>query len=134
MDHIELFVPSREQAANWYRRALGFEVLEKHRHWAVEGGPLMISNDGGETMLALFRGQPQGELPVSGLRRLAFRTDAAGWIEFLRGSGSWRQPALSGAEVQDHDQSLSVYFSDPWGNPLEVTTYQAEEARRLLAT
>ena len=59
IDHIELFVPSREEAAKWYAKVFGFSVIEEHRDWAVEGGPLMITNDGGDTMIALFRGTPQ---------------------------------------------------------------------------
>jgi catechol 2,3-dioxygenase-like lactoylglutathione lyase family enzyme len=50
IDHIELFVPDQWEAAEWYAKVLGFEVIQEHVHWAEEGGPLMITNDGGETM------------------------------------------------------------------------------------
>jgi len=60
VDHVEIFVPSREQAARWYERALGAD------------------------------------------------------------------------HIQDHGKALSVYFTDPWGNPLEVTTYDHEAAREGL--
>ena len=99
LDHIELFVSSREQAAEWYGRVFGFEVLEEFRVWAKQGGPLMISNDGGNTMIALFEGPPQGEQEVRGFRRLAFRvTDT----DFLRFIATGRRPrsrpvAMSGA-------------------------------------
>jgi catechol-2,3-dioxygenase len=35
--------------------------------------------------------------------------------------------------MQDHDQSLSLYFSDPDGNPIELTTYDAALARSRLS-
>jgi catechol 2,3-dioxygenase-like lactoylglutathione lyase family enzyme len=62
IDHVELFVPDRYQAAEWYRRVLGLKVVAEYEHWASDPrGPLMISSDGGHTKLALFQGTPQGE-------------------------------------------------------------------------
>jgi catechol 2,3-dioxygenase-like lactoylglutathione lyase family enzyme len=123
LDHIELFVPDQREAAEWYGQVFGFEVIQAHVHWAEEGGPLMISNDGGDTMLALFRGPPQRDRTVVGLRRLAFRVNAGDFLDFLKNSANWRQPPLTQADVIDHDKSFSVYFSDPYGNLLEITSY-----------
>lgn len=131
LDHIEIFVPKRWEAAQWYSKVLGFTVLEEHIHWADEGGPLMISNDQGQTMLALFKGSGQGDAKVRGFRRLAFRVSATEFVSFVRSSGSWRSPALDESNIQDHDKALSVYFSDPHGNLLEVTTYDYQEAKAL---
>ena len=33
------------------------------------------------------------------------------------------------ASTSDHGESFSIYFADPWGNPFEVTSYDAEEIR-----
>ncbi|HYX24825.1 MAG TPA: hypothetical protein VFC23_11780, partial [Thermoanaerobaculia bacterium] len=30
---------------------------------------------------------------------------------------------------RDHHKAFSVYFNDPWGHRLEVTTYEAEWVR-----
>ena len=56
LDHVHIRVPDREAAAKWYADYLGFEVVERFEFWAkgFEGGPLQISADGGQTMLALF--------------------------------------------------------------------------------
>ncbi len=132
LDHLEVFVPSRWQAAEWYGRVLGFSVIEEHVHWADQGGPLMISNDQGVTMLALFRGSGQGRSEVRGFRRLAFRVSATDFVSFLESSGSWHTPGLGPESIQDHDKAISVYFSDPYGNLLEVTTYDYKEAKALL--
>ena len=133
IDHIELFVPNREQAAQWYGEVLGFQILEEHRDWATENGPLMISNDGGSTMIALFKGPPQGEREACGFRRLAFRVPAPEFLRFLESSSAWRRTPLGAEEIKDHEKAVSVYFADPFGNPLEVTTYEAAEVRAALA-
>ena len=56
LDHVHIHVPDRSEAARWYAEHLGFEPVEEFDFWATgfEGGPLQISADGGETMLALF--------------------------------------------------------------------------------
>jgi hypothetical protein len=61
-----LFVPDRYAAARWYEQSLGLRILPQHEHWAGPGGPLMISSDGGRTMLALF----EGELREAGRQRV----------------------------------------------------------------
>lgn len=56
LDHVHIRVPDRDEAARWYAEHLGFARVAKFEFWA-EGfprGPLQISADGGETMLALF--------------------------------------------------------------------------------
>ncbi len=35
--------------------------------------------------------------------------------------------------VCDHGKAISVYFYDPWGNALEVTTYEPEVVRESLS-
>ena len=127
IDHVELFVPDRAVAADWYARILGLKRVSKTEVWADDPrGPLMISPDGGRTMVALFTGPPQGGADPVGLRRLAFRTDAKGFGEFVR-AGSVE------VEVKDHGMAFSAYFSDPWGTPLEVTTYDAAKVRADLS-
>ncbi|MDS0277652.1 VOC family protein [Halomicroarcula sp. S1AR25-4] len=59
LDHVELSVPDRYEAADWYNEALGFEIVEEFEHWAdLRAYPLMTSSDDGNTMLALFKRPP----------------------------------------------------------------------------
>ena len=126
IDHVELYVPDRAQAADWYDRVLGLKRFGKAATWADNPhGPLMISPDAGRTMVALFTGPPQGNSEAVGLCRLAFRVDAAGFLEFAK-SG------VVEVEIKDHGMAISAYFTDPWGTPLEVTTYDAENVRAEL--
>jgi catechol 2,3-dioxygenase-like lactoylglutathione lyase family enzyme len=127
IDHVELFVPDQREAASWYGRVLGLEVLERYAHWA-EDGPLMISSDGGRTMLALFEGTPPGDRPLAGFRRVAFRLSGPDFDSFVAGCaalglrGDAARP-LGADDVVDHGLARSIYFEDPWGHRLEVTTY-----------
>jgi catechol 2,3-dioxygenase-like lactoylglutathione lyase family enzyme len=130
IDHVELFVPDRYDAAKWYERVLGLQIVPECEPWAVGGGPLMISSDGGSTKLALFEGQPATSGPTAAFRRVAFRVTAAGFAEFLR-----RNPGLvTKTSVVDHQQAYSMYFDDPYGHQLEVTTYDYGDASALLAS
>lgn len=132
LDHVELFVPDRFEAASWYERALGLQIVEECRPWADNPqGPLMISSDGGATKLALFTGEPQGSRQTAGFHRVAFVVDGRGFLAFLErlpGLGledQQRRPVRADVAV-DHQQAYSIYFCDPYGHRLEVTTYDYE--------
>lgn len=135
IDHVEMFVPNCFEAAAWYERVLGLEVVPEYRFWAKDaGGPLMISSDGGATKLALFEGASPGASPTAGFRRVAFRTNALGFMEFLRRLPELNLAGATGPEsVVDHELAYSVYFSDPWGHLLEVTTYDYDEVTGAFA-
>ena len=130
IDHVELFVPDRRDAARWYDEALGLSVLAEYEHWAEDPrGPLMISNDGGKTKLALFEDEPERGRRFAGFRRVAFGADAEAFLELRRhllGLPVFDERGGELAELPpvDHDGSFSLYFCDPWGHELEVTTYQ----------
>jgi catechol 2,3-dioxygenase-like lactoylglutathione lyase family enzyme len=135
IDHVELFVPDRFEAAAWYQRILGFEIIPEFRFWADDpGGPLMVSGADGVTKLALFEGPISGSQDAAGFRRVAFRTTALGLLEFLRRLPEWNPGVASmpGAAV-DHEKAYSVYFSDPYGHQLEVTTYEYDEFEAAFA-
>lgn len=137
IDHVELFVPDRYEAARWYERVLGLRIVPECEQWAVDGGPLMISSDGGNTKLALFEGKAVPSSPTAAFRRVAFRVTAPGFAAFLRRLSELaltdsRHQAVTPSSVVDHQQAYSIYFSDPHGHLLEVTTYDYEETSALL--
>jgi len=139
IDHVELFVPERYAAARWYEQVLGLQIVPESKQWAAAGGPLMISSDEGSTKLALFEGQPTSALPTAAFRRVAFRVTAQGFAEFLRNLPDLalldsRRQLVTPQSVVDHQQSYSIYFCDPDGHLLEVTTYDHDETSELLAT
>jgi catechol 2,3-dioxygenase-like lactoylglutathione lyase family enzyme len=127
LDHVELFVPDRASAAAWYATVLGCEPVAGSESWAANpDGPMMISPDGGKTKLALFTGQPQGDRATAGFHRVAFRVSAT---EFLAFTARMAGLGLKETRVVDHGGAWSVYFSDPVGHRLEVTTYEVEPVR-----
>ena len=135
IDHVELEVPNRYAAARWYQTVLGFEICREYQSWAgSRSGPLMISTDGGNTKLALFEGHPQGvERPI-GIRRIAFRIGGDDFIGLLEQLDALKAgDSVTRSEIADHGKSFSVYFSDPYGNRLEVTTYDYEAVRGKVA-
>lgn len=136
VDHVELFVPDQYAAAEWYRRVLGLEIVAGFEFWAVDG-PLMISSDGGHTMLALFAGEPGSREGAIGFRRVAFRVDGPGFMQFLQRLPlpellDNRDVPLSADQIVDHERSWSIYFHDPFGYLLEVTTYDHEYVKERL--
>jgi catechol 2,3-dioxygenase-like lactoylglutathione lyase family enzyme len=135
LDHVEVFVPDRYEAAEWYRRTLGLDIVPRYQKWAANPrGPLMISSDDGSTKLALFEGQPQESGQTSGWHLVAFRVDADGFLEFVtrladRPLMDDQRRTVTVESVVDHEEAYSVYFSDPYGNRLELTTYDYEATR-----
>ncbi len=140
IDHVELFVPDRHQAADWYRRALGLTICSDYEHWAEDpNGPLMISSDGGSTKLALFAGQPQEDRDTAGFHRVAFRVSGRDFLTFLdRLDGltltDHRDRTVTRDLVRDHGVAVSIYFNDPYGHHLELTTYEVEEWKASTGT
>jgi catechol 2,3-dioxygenase-like lactoylglutathione lyase family enzyme len=138
IDHVELFVPDRHEAAGWYCRVLGLHVVPGLEQWTANpSGPLMIATPAGGTKLALFEGQPQQSRPTAGFHRVAFGVDAEGFLAFVRSleHHQLKDPQgrlVTAAAVVDHDRAYSIYFCDPYGHRLEVTTYEHDTVRNGL--
>jgi len=139
IDHVEFFVPDRYEAAAWYEKVLGLEIVKDFEHWGKSArGPLMISSDGGSTKLALFEGESQGERPTAGFHLVAFRVGAKAFVDFLRGANEYGLESPQGEPVTarsavDHGKAYSIYFKDPYGHRLEITTYDYDATSGLLA-
>ena len=117
IDHIAMGVRDIERSANWYIDVLGFERLH-HGMW--NGVPTFIGK--GATGIALF---PATEEPKKSAHReirmlhLAFRADGKNF------HAAQRKLEKHGIkfEFQDHEIAHSIYFRDPDGHQLEITTY-----------
>lgn len=124
VDHIHVYVADREVSEQWYAEVLGLSRMPEFESWATGGGPLTVSNEAGTVHLALFERKPQPSRST-----IAFGVTAP---EFI----AWRKHLVAAlAEpptIEDHDLSWSLYFSDPDGNPYEITTYQYSAVEELL--
>ncbi len=137
LDHVHIRVPDRVEACRWYAEHLGFEPVDAYDFWAtgVEGGPLQISADGGETMLALFEAG-EGHPLIPQQTGVAFSVDADTFISFACSlPGGIDNPSgerLTLADLLDFDMCWAFDLVDPWGNLYELNCYDYERVRAEL--
>lgn len=115
-DHVHVFVRDRAAAEHWYADVMHLTRVVRLAFWARDGGPLTISNDSGTVRLALFEAPPR---PCRST--IAFAVDAGNFL-------AWRRHLESALDqpprLEDHEVTWSLYFSDPDGNPFEITSDQ----------
>jgi catechol 2,3-dioxygenase-like lactoylglutathione lyase family enzyme len=120
IDHVAMGVRDVERSAEWYIDVLGFERLHQGM-W--NGVPTFIGKR--NTGIALF---PAKQEPKPSAHReirmlhLAFRADRE---NFLAAQRELRNRGIK-FEFQDHEIAHSIYFRDPDGHHLEITTYEVE--------
>lgn len=115
LDHVSLNVADRARSITWYRDVLGLPQLNEPTD---DDEPVFIGEPG--LQFGLFQAQrqsPPREPESSGLRHVAIVVDDL----------DAAQERLRSHEVEfryeDHGNALSVYFTDPDGHVLELTTY-----------
>jgi len=122
IDHVALSVRDVERSAQWYVDVLGFE----RQHGDVWGEyPVFVGKN--DAAIALFpirkkESTSSGSLSPSPIRVLhfAFRANRS---EFVKAQEELTQRGIK-FEFQDHKISHSIYFDDPDGHELEITTYE----------
>src|SRR5438132_11400191 len=122
IDHVAMSVCDIERSAKWYIDVLGFERLHQGM-W--DGVPTFIGK--GNTGIALFPARSDAKSTSSSHRELrmlhlAFRANRG---NFLAAQRELEEHGIK-FEFQDHEISHSIYFRDPDGHQLEITTYEVE--------
>jgi catechol 2,3-dioxygenase-like lactoylglutathione lyase family enzyme len=114
LDHVAIAVSNLDRAEDFYRDVLGLERV--HEEWDP---PRVLASEG--TGMALFPAGGEYEVVgAPGILHFAFRAD---------------RPAFEAAQSEldergirfrfsDHGASHSIYFRDPDGHRLELTTYE----------
>ena len=123
IDHVALAVPDVERSAAWYVDVLGFERLYPGM-W--EGVPVFIGK--GTTAIALFPRRsrddspslPQSQRNELDMLHLAMRADRK---NFLAAQEDLKTRGVK-FEFEDHEISHSIYFRNPDGHQIEITTYE----------
>src|SRR5438094_4845916 len=120
LDHVALSARDVARAAKWYGEILGFKRLHEDK-W--NGIPVFVGN--GDAAIALFPaaeevGSACADRAAVRTLHFAFRTDRE---NFLRAQDGLKERAIS-FEFQDHEISHSIYFRDPDGHKIEITTYE----------
>ena len=115
LDHVSLNVTDRARSTAWYRDVLGLPQLNEP---SENDEPVFLGQPG--LQFGLFQAQrrsPARETESSGLRHVAMVVDDL----------DAAQERLRSHDVEfryeDHGNALSVYFADPDGHVLELTTY-----------
>jgi glyoxylase I family protein len=112
VDHVAFAVARQEHSIAWYRDVLG--LAEAHLEW--ERHPAMLLEGG--SGVALFEAGAR----APGFLHLAFRVDRASFAEARE---RLTERGIS-FELVDHGTAHSIYFADPDGVRLELTTYETE--------
>jgi catechol 2,3-dioxygenase-like lactoylglutathione lyase family enzyme len=120
LDHVAIAVRDVERSADWYVDVLGFE---RRYHGMWEGIPVFVAWD--KTAIALFPAKSdQANASLArkrgGMLHLALRANRKNFVAAQRCLTS-RGIAF---HFQDHEISHSIYFRDPDGIELEITTYE----------
>lgn len=123
IDHIHVYVHEWAAAESWYQDVLGFERVEALMQWAVPGGPLTMEKPGTGIHLALF--ERESNPNTSAIAFGASGEEFLAWKSHLEGKGLELR-------IADHDLAWSLYFSDPYGNLHEITTYDHAFVSRQL--
>lgn len=118
IDHLALSVRDVESCAQWYIDVLGFE---RRYEGMWNGVPVFIGK--GTTALALFPVQSRSTSGTAADVRLLHLALRANRKNFLAAQGELKRRGIK-FDFQDHEISHSIYFRDPDGHKLEITTYE----------
>jgi catechol-2,3-dioxygenase len=123
IDHVGLLVQDMERAMKWYQEVLGME-RRYQEVWTGKRDPVVMA--AGTVQVALF-------LPASAEHLLmhdanehfALRVDRANFEHAKRHLEERGIPC----KLWDHKICYSLYFFDPDGNQIEVTTFEVDQAQ-----
>ncbi len=120
IDHVALAVKDVTRSRQWYQEVLGLE-----RRYEEAWGEVPTMMCVGNACIALFPTKTREPMPVPdndtiAMRLLAFRVSRK---NFEQAKIELRNRGIA-YEFQDHDIAHSIYFSDPDGHRLELTTYE----------
>ncbi|MFL6515127.1 MAG: VOC family protein [Chthoniobacterales bacterium] len=120
LDHVAVAVGDVELSAHWYVEVLG---LTRQHDDVWNGYPVFVGNGAAAVALFPIRGNSASE-SSSGIRILhfAFGTTRSG---FIAAQNELKERNID-FEFEDHQISHSIYFRDPDGHEIEITTHECE--------
>ena len=118
IDHVALAVQDVRRSARWYQDVLGLERLYQDS-WGDM--PAVVGVGGTAVALFAVQGSSNGRpgRDMLAMRHLAFRVDS---VNFARARAALEEKGIP-VLYEDHGIAHSIYFHDPDGHQLEITTY-----------
>ena len=125
IDHVGISVKDLEVTRQFYADVLGLQITE--REYQKPGVEYFL--DCGTSLIGLIQGDPAGEkhlLQDSGLggNHVSFRVPAK---DFDAAVAELRKKNITITYEKKRERSWSVYFLDPDGNKLEITSWPLED-------
>jgi catechol-2,3-dioxygenase len=118
IDHLALVSADSVRSRDWYCDVLGMEWIFKGQ-W--DNNPFFLRK--GETCLAIFQaGKDAKRQPREGVRLDHFAFLAETMDAFRSARATLTRQGIKHS-FQDHEISHSIYFEDPDGHVVEITTY-----------
>jgi len=122
IDHIALRCASPEATMQWYLDTLGFQHVFPGQ-WG--GSPIVLRL--GSTYLTLFP-QKENAPPPTNERAWHLALRAANHADFQSAQTELQAKGIA-FQFRDHEIAHSIYFADPDGFLLEITTYDLANKR-----
>src|ERR1051326_2933554 len=122
IDHVAMGVRDIERTAKWYIEVLGFQ---RFHEGAWNGVPLFICK--GDTGIALFPATHETKASAHREIRMLHLAFRANLENFLTAQRELEKRGIE-FEFQDHEIAHSIYFHDPDGHQLEITTYELPQS------
>jgi catechol-2,3-dioxygenase len=118
LDHYAINIVDLQRSADWYEHALGFRILHKwNTTWMIGRGNIKVG------LFLRPNASPQPDVDATILiQHVAFLVDGDKF------SSAHQNLVAKGIQVQgpeDTGIAYSIFFSDPDGHSLEITTYHA---------
>ena len=141
VDHIHRYVSDKFEAAKWYERVFGFQVVDKLLPNAKKypKAPLDIANADNSVMFALFS-TDRPEL-MGSTASIAMRVTPNDFVHMMENTPELNvidrgDSPLTNDDIIHHDATgdMSVYFVDPWGNSIEIITVMTDATVKKLGT
>ncbi len=127
IDHAAISVRDLETSLKFYMDVLGLKISE--REYQKPGIEYFL--DCGESLIGLLQGDPNGEkhlMQDSGLggNHVSFRVPTR---DFDAAVAELKKLNVTITFEKKRERSWSVYFLDPDGNKLEITSWPLEDAK-----
>ena len=121
IDHLALSCKNPEASKDWYVQVLGFEHIYQNE-W--NGIPIFLKL--GSTAVALFPESHSSRLQPNTVKGIShFALLAKTHSDFQAAQQELQAHGIHFI-FQDHEISHSIYFNDPDGHRLEITSYDTK--------